>query len=112
MINTEVLNDCVAVGGREHGDRPQGDRWCCDHEDRSVEVVALQMRMQDVLNETVQQHGMSTPDLARTLGVSTATMRTTLIGKDSPTVHTVASVLHALGYRLEIKAVPLNNKEH
>lgn len=78
--------------------------------DREIEVEALTMRLADVIQETLEERGLTRADLARVMGVSKAHITQTLSGQRNLTLKTVAEALHALDSRLAVSVAPLRSR--
>jgi transcriptional regulator with XRE-family HTH domain len=71
--------------------------------ERIYEQERLLLHMQERLAEAIERSGMKRAEVARRLGVNRAFVTQILSRGRGLTVKTIASVLHATGYRLVLK---------
>lgn len=77
---------------------------------RTYAQEAAMVDASELIAETLEKSNLNQTDLARKLHISKSEISARLAGERNITVRKLADTLHAMGYKLEVKAVPMVNE--
>ena len=65
----------------------------------------LQIAVSEAINGVMEKTGVNRAELARRCGITRSALSQSLSGRRSMTLVTIAKILHALNFHLEVKAI-------